>query len=273
MRDRRPAGPRPPLRVGPPAPFSPDYSLAASPQALASTGLVRLMMEGIGHFASPADAARRSPSPRPAAPPATRQVPCAREGESPSQRVAPAALRLHRRARQPAVARQAMLGRPAVGSGGSRRTHARAGSPPRAPRGDGGDRVTRGSTAWSGRPAPSGARDAPVRTGRCTPGSGSSGLDAAAPAAAPAESSAAGLRPPRSAPPRRAASPPGSRRTPAAATFPRERGSPLPARIGRVAPDPPARRRPRGPLPGTARPGPRDRARDAAPSRPAGRPR
>ncbi len=137
----------------------------------------------------------------------------------------------HRRRRrhlgqQPAV-RPAELQRPVGHS-------FEADSPPRAPPGDGGDTVTPGSTASSGRPAPSGARDAPGRTGRCTPGSDSSGLDAAAPAAAPGEPCASGLRPPRSAPPRRAASPPGSRRTPVAATFPRERGSPLPARIGRV---------------------------------------
>ena len=188
---------------------------------------------------------------------------------APVQRAAPAASPPDRPAPPPAAAPRAAASRSAGGTAAPRRAFVRADSPPRAPRGDGGDRVTRGSTAWSGRPAPSGARDAPVRTGRCTPGSGSSGLDAAAPAAAPGEPCASGLRPPRSAPPRRAASSPGSRRMPAAGTFPRERGSPLPARIGRVAPDPPAPRHRRGLPLCTAHPGSQDRARDAAPSRPA----
>ncbi len=146
---------------------------------------------------------------------------------------------------------------------------ARPGSPPRAPR-DGGDgREARGWTASSGRRGPNGARDAPRRSGHCSPGSGRSCPDAAVPAAAPAGSCASGRRHLRPARPCRAASPPGSRRTPAAATFPRKRARPPPARIARAWPDPRGPRRPRGPRPDSAPLGLRDRARDAAPFPPA----
>ena len=71
---------------------------------------------------------------------------------------------------------------------------------------------------------------------------------------------------PRSPPcgrPDRAASPLGWHRMRGAATFPRERGPPLPARIGRVESDPPARQRRRGPRPDSARPVLPGRARGA----------
>jgi hypothetical protein len=247
-----------------------DASREWSVRPLASTGLVHLVMKRIARCAWRAGAARRLPSPGPAAPPATQGMSSAHGPGAPGQRVARAAPPPDRPAPPPAAAHRAATSRSAGETAAPRRAFVRADSPPRAPPGDGGDTVTPGSTRSSAPPAPSAARDAPARPGCGTPGSGSSGRDGAAPAAAPAESSASGLRPPPPVPPRRAASPPGSRRTPAAATFPRERGPPLPARIGRVAPDPPAPQRPRGRPPGTARPGPRDRARDAAPPRPAG---
>ena len=69
----------------------------------------------------------------------------------------------------------------------------------------------------------------------CSPESGSPGLGGGAHAAMPAESSGSGPRPPRCGRPRRAASPPGSRRTPGAATFPRERAPRPRGRTGRAA--------------------------------------
>ena len=101
--------------------------------------------------------------------------------------------------------------------------------------------------------------------GRRSPGSGSPGPDGGARAATPAESSGSGPRPRRCAPPRRAASPPGSHRTPGAATFPRERGPLLEHGLAGLRPDPPAPRRRHGPPPGTARPARRDRARGGGP--------
>ena len=92
---------------------------------------------------------------------------------SPSRYAGPAGPQPDRPAPAPAVARQALRGRPGVGTGAPRQAIARSGSPPRAPPDDGGDRVTPGSTRSSGRPAPSGARDAPARRGRGSPGSGS----------------------------------------------------------------------------------------------------
>src|SRR5258705_4957198 len=214
--------------------------------------------------ASPADAAGRSPSLRPAAPTATPGTPSADAAGVPAPRASPAAPPPDRLVPLPAPARPATGGRPASGTGAHRRAIARSGSSPRAPPDDGGDTVPPGSTRSSGRPAPSGARDAPRRLGRCSPGSGSPGPDAAAPAAARAESSASGPRSPPPARPRRAASRPGLRRTPTARTFPRKRGSPLPARIGRVAPDPRGPRRPRGPPPDTGPLGPQDLHLDIA---------
>ena len=161
-------------------------------------------------------------------------------------------------------------GRPAAGTGASRRARARPGSPPRAPRGDAGDRAARDSRASSGRPAPSGGDDAPGRRGHRSPGSGSPGPDAGAPAAARAESSGSGRRSPRHALSSHAASLRGSRHTPVAATFPRKRARRPPARTGRAAPGRPAPRRRHGPPPDTARPARRDRGRGAAPTPPAG---
>ena len=164
-----------------------------------------------------------------------------------------------------------------AGTSGSRRPSGRrnwsAPCPLRGRRGGAGDRAARGSTAWSGLPAPGGARDGPRRTAHDSRGSGKSGPDGAAPAAAPAGSSAFGPRPPPPARPRRAASPPGSRRTPAVATFPWERAARLRGPIPRPDPHPPGPRRLCGPPPDTGPRGIPDRARDVAPPRPARRER
>lgn len=153
-------------------------------------------------------------------------------------------------------------------TGAPRRAHTRSDNPPRGPRGDGVGRVAPGSTALSGRLGPSAAHDGPPRPARGSPEIGSSDRDGAAPAAAPAESSASELQPRSPARPRRAASLPGSRHRPAAVTFPRERGSPHPERIGRVGQDPPAPPRPRALRPGIARLGHRGRAHGATRSPP-----
>src|SRR5439155_10234925 len=160
--------------------------------------------------------------------------------------------------------------RPAVGTGARHRAGARPGSPPRGPRGGAGDRAGRGSRAWLGRLAPSGARDAPRPPGAHSPGSGSPGHGGGALAAAPEGSFGSEPRLPRGARPRRAASPPGSRRTPGAETSPRKRARPPRGRTGRADPGLPAPRRRRGPPPGTVLPARRDRARGAGPSPRAG---
>ena len=144
----------------------------------------------------------------------------------PAHHAAPATLPPDRRAPTPTAAPREAVGRPAAGNGARRWPVARADIPPRAQRDDGGDRVTRGSRGWSGRPAPSGARDALARPAPRTPGSDSVDLDAGEPAAARAESCASGPQLPPTAPPGRAASPPGSHRTPGAETFPRKRAPP-----------------------------------------------
>src|SRR5256712_6247977 len=153
------------------------------------------------HLAWPGEARRRSPSPHPGAPPASPGTPSARGGEAPARRATPARPGPDRRAPLKEAGPRARAGHPAVGTETRRSLAvARSGSPPRGPRGGGGDRAARGSRAWSGRPAPSGARDAPRPTGARSPGSGSPGPGTAALAAAPGESSGSGLRLPGGAP-------------------------------------------------------------------------
>ncbi len=92
-----------------------------------------------------------------------------------------------RQATAPAAAPRAASGHPVAGTEAPHRAIARPGSPLRELRGDGDGRVRRGSPASSGRLAPSAARDAPGRTGRSSPGSGSFGPDGATPAVAPGD--------------------------------------------------------------------------------------
>jgi hypothetical protein len=143
-------------------------------------------------FARPGDARRRSPSPHRGAPPARPGTPSARGVGVPALRAAPGEPGPDRRASRLAAGPRAGAARPAVGTGARHRAGAQPGSPPRGPRGGGGDRAAPGSRAWLGRPAPNGARDAPRPAGAHSPGSGSPGPGGEAPAAAPGESSGSG---------------------------------------------------------------------------------
>ena len=166
--------------------------------------------------------------------------------------------------------RRAEVFRPVAGTVARRRAVVPPGIPPRGRRGDGADRASRGSRAWWARPGPSGGCDGPDRTTRRSPGTGSRGRGGAARAGSPGEWSASGRRLPRSARPGRAASPPGSRRTPGGGTFPRKRACRPRGRTGPAPPGPPAPGRRRGRRPGSARPGRRDRSRGGARSPRAG---
>jgi len=202
-----------------------------------------------------ADEERRSPSRHSAVHPARWRTPsagrsgvrspCWWRGGSPSDRAVPRA----------AAARRAAADHRDTGTSGRRPILARPDSPPRAPHGGAGDRAWRDWTTWSALRGPSDGRDAPDRTVVRTPGSGSPCPDGGAPAATPAEWSGSAPRPPRCSRPRRASSPPGSRRTPAAGTFPRKRAARPRGRTGPAVPRRPAPRRRHGPRPGTA---PRD---------------
>ncbi len=233
------------------------------------SGCLLRCRRAIASASPPAGAGRRSPIPRRRALRAGQGPPSGRSGEGPARRDTFAAPRRDQQAPRRVAAPRGAADHQAGGTGGPRPVPARPGSPPRGLLDDAVDRAGGDSPIRSVRPAPSGARDAPRRPAHGSPGSDRSGPGAAAPAAARAESSGCGLRSRPRVRPRRVASPRGLRRTPAAGTFPRKRGSRLPAPTGRVAPGPPAPRRPRGPPPGTARRERRDRARDAARSRPA----
>src|SRR5712692_9603461 len=164
---------------------------------------------------APRGARRRSPSPRSVAPPANPGRPSARAGQAPQYRAALAGLSLDRRAIHEEAGPRAEAGRPGGGTEARRRAVDRAGNPPRERRGGGGDRARRDSRAWWGPLVPSGGCDVPAQTGARSPENGSRGLGGGAPAVAPAGSCGSGQRPPRHDHRDRAASPPGSRRTPA----------------------------------------------------------
>ena len=98
-----------------------------------------------------------------------------RPSESATRRGAP---RQDPPALRQAPAPRAAAGRRASGTAAPRQARARPGSPPRGRRGDAGGIGGQGSTASSGLPAPSDGCDAPGRTGRHSPESGSPGPDA-----------------------------------------------------------------------------------------------
>ena len=141
---------------------------------------------------APASAARRSPTPHPAAPRASRGTPSAHQREGLASRDAPGAPRRHPPAPQQATAPRAAGGRRASGTAAPRRACARPETPPRGRPGDAGDTAARDSTAWWGPHAPSGEDDAHGRSGHHSPGSGSRGPDAEAPAVRQGESSGSG---------------------------------------------------------------------------------
>jgi hypothetical protein len=171
----------------------------------------------------PADARRRWPSPRPAAPPASRASPFARAGEAHPHRVALAGPALHRCAPPEPAGPRTGAARSDGGTEARRPAAGRAGSPLRGRRGGAGGKAARDSTAWWGRPAPNDGCDDPPRPELRSPGSGSHGPDGATPAVTPAGPFGYERRPPRLDRPDRASSPPGWRRKPGAGTFPRER--------------------------------------------------
>src|SRR5258705_1666509 len=154
---------------------------------------------------------------------------------------------------------QAKADHPAAEIAESRQALARPDNPPRARPDDAAGRGARGSRAWSDRRAPNGEDDAPARSGHRSRESGNSGPDGGALAGGREESSGSGHRSPPSAHCHRGASPPGSRRTPDAGTFPRKRAPRHRARTVPADPDRPAPGHRRGPPPGSAPPGRRDR--------------
>src|SRR5436189_3094339 len=172
---------------------------------------------------APRGARRRSPSPRPGAPPATPGWWSARAGQPPRHRAVLVGSRRDRRAPPAEAAPRAEAARPGGGTGARRRAVDRPGSPLRERRGGGGDTARRDSRAWWGPLGPSDGCDGPGRTALRSPGTDSRGLDGEALSATPAESCVSGPRPPAGARLRRGASRPGSRRTPGAGTFPRKR--------------------------------------------------
>jgi len=174
-------------------------------------------------LSAPGDAGRRSPSPRPGAPPTTPGSRSARRCGVPARRAALAGASRDRRAPQEDEERRAEACRPGAGTEARRPAVDRACSPPRGPRGGGGDRAGRDSRASWGPLVPSDGCGVPGRTERCNPENGSRGRGGGAPAVAPGESCGCEHRPPRPGRPGRVASPPGSRRTPDAGTFQLER--------------------------------------------------
>ena len=207
------------------------------------------------------DATRRSRSPHPGAPPARTGRSSARSGGAPARRASLEGPGPDRQAQQAGAGPREAAGRPVAGSGARRQAVDRPDSRPRAPRGDVGDRATRGSRAWWGPLGPSDGRDALGRTATRTLGSDRFGHDGGARAAMPAESSESELRPPRCGRLRRAASPRGWHRTPGAATFLQKRAARPRARTGRADPHRRAPRRRHGPQPGIAHLARRDRVR------------
>src|SRR5213083_3215383 len=84
---------------------------------------------------APRGARRRSPSPRPGAPPATPGWWSARSGQAPRHRAVLVGSWRDRRAPPEEAAPRAGVARPAAGSGARRRVVDPPGSPPRGPRG------------------------------------------------------------------------------------------------------------------------------------------
>src|SRR5712691_250145 len=223
---------------------------------------------------APRGARRRSPSLRPGAPPASQAWPSARAEQAPPHRAAPAGLSLDRKALQEAAGPRAEAGRRGGGTEARRRAVDRPGSPPRGRRDGGGDKAWRDSRAWWAPLGPSDGCDVPGRSGPRSPGTGSRGRGDGAPAGGPAGSCAFEPRPRRHDHRERAASPRGSRRTPGAVTFPRERAPRPRGPTGRADRRLRGRRHRRGPLPGSALLARRGRCRGgersprAAPARP-----
>src|SRR5437867_1105793 len=104
---------------------------------------------------APRGARRRSPSPRPGAPPATPEWWSARSGQSPRHRAVLVGSRRDHRAPPEEAAPRAGAARPGGGTGARRRAVDRPGSPLRERRGGAGDTVGRDSRAWWDRPGPS----------------------------------------------------------------------------------------------------------------------
>src|SRR5438034_3631994 len=212
-----------------------------------------------GHDATaPGDARRRWPSRRPGAPPASPVSQCARAGGARPLHSAIGGSPQDRRAPPEDTGPRAGPGR--LGGGIEARHPAvdRAGIPPHGRHDGGGGRAGRDSRAWWGRRGPSDGCDGPGRNERRSRGSGSRGLGGGAPSVSPGGSSGSGHRPRRHGRRGRVASPPGSRRTRCAGTFPRKRARRPLARTGLPR---------RGPLPDSALPGRPGRCRDGAPSR------
>src|SRR5438046_686605 len=121
------------------------------------------------------DARRRSPSPRPGAPPANPGLPSARAGQVPRHRAVLVGSRRDRRAPPEEAAPRAEAARPGGGTEARRPAVDRPGSPPRERRGGAGGTVRRDSRAWWGPLGPSDGGDVPVRTGARSQGRGSRG--------------------------------------------------------------------------------------------------
>jgi hypothetical protein len=194
-------------------------------------------MTGVVGVSGCAGAGHRWPTPHPGALRASPRTPSARRGEGRAIHAPSGAPQRASSAPGQATAPQAKPDHPAAGIAAPRQTRARPDNPPRAQPDDAAGKAARDLRAWSTPHAPSDGDDGLARSERHSRGSGNSGPDGAALAAGRGESSASGHRSPPSARCDRGASPPGSRRTPGAGTFPRTRARRHRARSGPAGPD------------------------------------